>query len=163
MQNKITIEECQKLLEQNPFGSLLQMKIKEAELGRVRAELPFKKEFTNIYGDLHGGVLYSAVDTICGIAAGTYGYYVTTVDGQIRYLKAARATEYVTCTAKVVKPGRNITVVSFEIMDSNGMLLNTGDFTFYNLKEKEIKAEFCMWYPKLKKKRCNPCQNCGRC
>ena len=33
----------------------------------------------------------------------------------------------------------------------------------YNLKEKEIKAEFCMWYPKLKKKRCNPCQNCGRC
>ena len=85
MQNKITIEECQKLLEQNPFGSLLQMKIKEAELGRVKAELPFKKEFTNIYGDLHGGVLYSAVDTICGIAAGTYGYYVTTVDGQIRY------------------------------------------------------------------------------
>lgn len=97
-----------------------------------------QKEFTNIYGDLHGGVLYSAVDTICGIAAGTYGYYVTTVDGQIRYLKAARATEYVTCTAKVVKPGRNITVVSFEIMDSNGMLLNTGDFSFYNLKEKEI-------------------------
>ena len=137
-ENKITIEECQKLLEQNPFGSLLQMKITEAELGRVKAELPFKKEFTNIYGDLHGGVLYSAVDTICGIAAGTYGYYVTTVDGQIRYLKAARATEYVTGTAKVVKPGRNITVVSFEIMDSNGMLLNTGDFTFYNLKEKEI-------------------------
>ena len=29
-------------------------------------------------------------------------------------------------------------MVSFEIMDSNGMLLNTGDFTFYNLKEKEI-------------------------
>lgn len=136
-ENRITIEECQKLLEQNPFGSLLQMKITEAEQGRVKAELPFKKEFTNIYGDLHGGVLYSAVDTICGIAAGTYGYYVTTVDGQIRYLKAARATEYVTCTAKVVKPGRNITVVAFEIMDSNGMLLNTGDFTFYNLKEKE--------------------------
>ena len=73
------------------------MKITEAELGRVKAELQFKKEFTNIYGDLHGGVLNSAVDTICGIAAGTYGYYVTTVDGQIRYLKAARATEYVTC------------------------------------------------------------------
>ena len=136
-ENKITIEECQKLLEQNPFGSLLQMKITEAEQGRIKAELPFKKEFTNIYGDLHGGVLYSAVDTICGIAAGTYGYYVTTVDGQIRYLKAARATEYVTCTAKVVKPGRNITVVAFEITDANGMLLNTGDFTFYNLKSKE--------------------------
>ena len=106
--------------------------------GKNKGRTAIQKEFTNIYGDLHGGVLYSAVDTICGIAAGTYGYYVTTVDGQIRYLKAARATEYVTCTAKVVKPGRNITVVSFEIMDSNGMLLNTGDFTFYNLKEKEI-------------------------
>ena len=48
MQNKITIEECQKLLEQNPFGSLLQMKITEAELGRVKAELPFKKEIHSI-------------------------------------------------------------------------------------------------------------------
>lgn len=48
-ENKITIEECQKLLEQNPFGSLLQMKITEAEQGRIKAELPFKKEFTNIY------------------------------------------------------------------------------------------------------------------
>jgi len=38
----------------------------------------------------------------------------------------------------VVKPGRNLTVVAFEITDANGMLLNTGDFTFYNLKEKEI-------------------------
>lgn len=111
---------------------------KRGRAWKGKGRTAIQKEFTNIYGDLHGGVLYSAVDTICGIAAGTYGYYVTTVDGQIRYLKAARATEYVTCTAKVVKPGRNITVVSFEIMDSNGMLLNTGDFTFYNLKEKEI-------------------------
>ena len=36
-ENKITIEECQKLLEQNPFGSLLQMKITEAEQGRIKS------------------------------------------------------------------------------------------------------------------------------
>ena len=31
----------------------------------------------------------------------------------------------------------------------------------YNLKE--INTEVLPWYPKLKQKRCNPCQNCGRC
>ncbi len=35
------------------------------------------------------------------------------------------------------------------------------DTAEYDLKE--IKVELCMWYPELKKKRCNPCQNCGRC
>ena len=54
-------------------------------------------------------------------------------------------------TLKVEQDGEKITFVT------------RYDKAEYNLKEKEIKAEFCMWYPKLKKKRCNPCQNCGRC
>ncbi len=129
------LEECQEILKQNPFGNLLNIEILEASQGSIKAKIPFQKELTNIYGDFHGGALYSVADTLCGIAAATYGYYVTTVNGSIQYLKAGRNTEYVICEGKVIKPGKNISVVEFKIVDDKEMLLNTGTFTFYNLKD----------------------------
>lgn len=130
------LEECQELLKQNPFANLLDMELLEVSEGFVKAKIPFQNKIQNVYGDFHGGALYSAADTLCGIAASSYGYYVTTINGSIQYLKAGRNTEYVICEAKVIKPGRNISVVEFQIMDERDMLLNTGTFHFYNLKKK---------------------------
>lgn len=130
------LEECQEILNQNPFASLLEIELLEVSEGFVRAKIPFQEKMQNIYGDFHGGALYTAADTLCGIAASTYGYYVTTVNGSIQYLKAGRNTEYVMCEGKVIKPGKNISVVEFQITDQRGMLLNTGTFNFYNLKKR---------------------------
>lgn len=130
------LEECQEILKQNPFASLLEVELLEVSEGFVRAKIPFQEKIQNIYGDFHGGALYTAADTLCGIAASTYGYYVTTVNGSIQYLKAGRNTEYVMCEGKVIKPGKNISVVEFQITDQRGMLLNTGTFNFYNLKKR---------------------------
>ena len=130
------LEECQEILNQNPFASLLEIELLEVSEGFVRAKIPFQEKMQNIYGDFHGGALYTAAATLCGIAASTYGYYVTTVNGSIQYLKAGRNTEYVMCEGKVIKPGKNISVVEFQITDQRGMLLNTGTFHFYNLKKR---------------------------
>lgn len=130
-------EECQKILEENPFMKSLQIELMEVSKGFVKAKIPFRKELTNIYGDFHGGALYTAADTLCGIAASTYGYYVTTVDGNIQYLKAGRNTEYILCESRVLKPGKNISVVEARIADDQGMLLNTAMFTFYNLRKRD--------------------------
>lgn len=130
------LEECQEILNQNPFASLLEIELREVSEGFVRAKIPFQEKIQNVYGDFHGGALYTAADTLCGIAASTYGYYVTTVNGSIQYLKAGRNTEYVMCEGKVIKPGKNISVVEFQITDQRGMLLNTGTFNFYNLKKR---------------------------
>lgn len=129
------LEECQELLKQNPFAAILNMELLEVSEGFVKAKIPFQDKIQNVYGDFHGGALYSAADTLCGIAAATYGYYVTTVNGTIQYLKAGRNTEYVICEAKVIKPGRNISVVEFQVIDEREMLLNTGTFHFYNLRK----------------------------
>ncbi len=131
------LEECQELLKQNPFAAILNMELLEISEGFVKAKIPFQDKIQNIYGDFHGGALYSAADTLCGIAASTYGYYVTTVNGTIQYLKAGRNTEYVICEAKVIKPGRNISVVEFQVIDEREMLLNTGTFHFYNIREQQ--------------------------
>lgn len=135
------LEEYQKVVADNPFAAAIDMEILKIREGYVYTRVKKRKELENIYGDLHGGCLYTIADNMAGVAASTYGYYVTTVNGSIQYLKAARNTEYVYCEAKVIKPGRNISVVSVRIKDDQGMLLNTAEFTYYNLKKKESSAE----------------------
>lgn len=131
------LEEYTKVVEKNPFAVQIGIEILDIYKGYVRVRVKKRMDLENIYGDLHGGCLYTIADNMAGVAAGTYGYYVTTVNGSIQYLKAARNTEYIYCEAKVIKAGKTISVVQVEITDEKDTLLNTAEFTYFNLKEKQ--------------------------
>lgn len=125
------ISDYQKLLERNPFCKLLGLEVLSVSEGKVQGRIPFDPQFQNMYGDYHGGALYAAADTFCGLAAITYGNYVTTIDANMQYLRAGRNTRYITYDAQVVKNGRSIVVVQFSCCDDNGTLINTGTFSFF--------------------------------
>lgn len=129
---QIEITEFQKILERNPFCKLLGLEVTSVSEGHVQGRIPFDSRFQNMYGDYHGGALYAAADTFCGLAAITYGSYVTTIDANMQYLRAVRDTEYITYDASVIKRGRTITVVQFSCCDDKGTLINTGTFSFYS-------------------------------
>lgn len=130
-------QEYTEVVKKNPFVAQLGIEILEIREGYVLAKVKKKKELENIYGDLHGGCLYTIADNMAGIAASTYGYYVTTVSGSIQYLRAARNTEYIYCESEVIKFGKTIDAVCVKITDDNGLLLNTADFTYFNLRKRE--------------------------
>lgn len=134
--NKDLLQEYEQVVQNNPYASKLGIEILEIRQGYVRTRVKKRRELENIYGDLHGGCLYTIADNMAGVAAATYGYYVTTVNGSIQYLKAGRNTEYVYCEAEVIKPGKTISVVQVRITDDAGMLMNTAEFTYYNLRKK---------------------------
>lgn len=130
-------QEYTEVVKNNPFAAQLGIEIMEIREGYVHARVKKKKELENVYGDLHGGCLYTVADNMAGIASSTYGYYVTTVSGTIQYLHAARNTEFIFCEAEVIKHGKTIDAVHVKITDDNGLLLNTADFTFFNLRKRE--------------------------
>lgn len=134
--NQDLLKEYGQVVEKNPFAAQIGIELLEIREGYVRTRVKKKKELENIYGDIHGGCLYTIADNMAGVAASTYGYYVTTVNGGIQYLKAGRNTEYIFCEAKVIKPGRTITVVHVDITDDKENLLNTAEFTYFNLRKK---------------------------
>lgn len=130
------LKEYEEVVEKNPFAAKIGIEFLDIRKGYVRIRVKKRVELENIYGDLHGGCLYTIADNMAGVAASTYGYYVTTVNGSIQYLKAGRNTEYIYCEAKVIKAGKTITVVYVEITDDKETLLNTAEFTYFNLREK---------------------------
>lgn len=131
------IQECKRILAENPFAVYLGIELLAVETGHVLAQIKNREKLHNIYGDVHGGALYSVADNLAGIAAASCGYYVTTVNGSIQYLKAVRGLECVRCEAKVIKAGKTISSVHVDIRDEEGNLYNTAEFTYFNLKPKK--------------------------
>lgn len=132
------LQEFQEVLANNPFAAKIGIEILEIRTGYVFSRVKTRKELENIYEDMHGGCLYTIADNMAGIAASTCGFYVTTVNGSIQYLRAGRNTEYIFCRAEVIKQGKTITAVHVELTDDNDMLLNTAEFTYFNLKERAV-------------------------
>ncbi|MCD8020100.1 MAG: PaaI family thioesterase [Clostridiales bacterium] len=134
-------QDKQKLFEQRlaqiPFAKEFDYRLEEMHRGRLCCKVYAGGHLRNLYGNIHGGALYTIADTIAGIVVDTCGYLGTTVQGEIQYLKAAKDTSYVICEAETVKEGKNIFVISARIYDERGLLLDTATFTYFVVREQK--------------------------
>lgn len=121
------------LIEQNSFAAHIGIELLDVGEGYAKGRIYLKETYTNIYGGMHGGCTYSLADTLAGIAAASYGKYVTTIDGSMNYLLPVKDTEFVYCEAKAVRQGGTIGVYETAITNDTGDVLCTGSFTYYRL------------------------------
>ena len=112
---ELTPQKLNRLLEKNPFAQLLGMELLEVREGYAYGRMRMDEHFTNIYGGMHGGCAYALADTLAGLAASTYGNYVTTIDGKMNYLEAVKDTGYVYGEAEVQRQGGRIGVYTVKL------------------------------------------------
>ena len=134
----VSLEKMQTILKENGFAQLLGMELSEVREGKARGRIRLDEKLSNIYGGMHGGCSYALADTLAGIAASTYGNYVTTIDGKINYLLPMKDTEYVYCEADVVRQGGRIGLYEVRLTADDGKLLATADFTYYRTSSRIV-------------------------
>jgi uncharacterized protein (TIGR00369 family) len=86
--------------------------------GEVDIRLPFREDLTQQHGFLHAGAITAAVDTACGYAALSLmpvEAAVLTVEFKVSLLAPGRG-EAVVARARVLKPGRTLTVVRGDVL-----------------------------------------------
>ena len=108
--------------------------ILEIEPGHARLSIEVPKEALNLYGNAHGGFLFS----LCDIAAGmsTYACEVTNVTqcAGINFVRGINSgTIYV--ESNIVYKGRHTAVCRVDITGEEEELLVTGNFTMFLGKE----------------------------
>lgn len=111
----------------------LGMEILECHEGYCRGRIVLEDKHENPYGWVHGGCMMALADTVAGIAAGTAGSYISTLDSNFHFLKKGTETKEIICTASRIRDGRRILVYEAEITNDSGELLAKGDFTFYSM------------------------------
>jgi uncharacterized protein (TIGR00369 family) len=82
--------------------------------------LPFAPHLCNAGGAMHGGVLSTVLDISMGHACQKYLSAGTTIDMDIRFLRAVR-TDAV-CTGRILHGGRRIVHLESRLFDDRGRL-----------------------------------------
>jgi acyl-CoA thioesterase len=104
--------------------------------GYAKGELILKPTHQNPIGSAHGGVIYSIADTVGGAAATSYGRYVTTVTGNINYLRPAMNCEKLIGESREIKVGKKICVYEVTITNEKGSEIAVATMTFFYLDKK---------------------------
>jgi acyl-CoA thioesterase len=115
-----------------PLQEFLGMQLLEDTAGVGTAKAVVVAEHLNPNGVVHGGVIFTLVDTAMGKATMSVldvGLFCATVEISLRFIRPA-STGTMIAVANVVKRGRNIVHVEARVQDDSDRLIATGTGTF---------------------------------
>lgn len=93
-------------------------KLLRVEPGEVHIEFLFSKSLTQQHDYIHAGIITTVVDSACGFAAYTLmpaDSEVLTVEYKVNFMSPAKGDRF-KGIGRVIKPGRNITVCTGDII-----------------------------------------------
>lgn len=111
------------------------MNITDLKQGYAEIEVPVTANMMNPIHSVHGGVLFTLADSAAGMAAGTFGLAVTTMNASVQYLRPGMNTRTLRAGGTVVKHGEHVTVVTVSVRDQDEKELAIGTFSFMALKD----------------------------
>lgn len=120
--------------EDKGFNKYLGFEYAEIKDGYARVELTLEPKHLNPKGEVHGGCIFSLMDTAGGVAAITKGNLATTSSAHINFLNSGHCGKLV-AVATEVKSGKSLMVFEVEVRDENEKLLSKGTFTFFRLNQ----------------------------
>ncbi len=126
------VERIQKALKTVPFAKLLGIELEEVAPGTATLGFSMRKDLKQNNGVAHGGAIASLIDTAAAFAVISLlppDEKATTADLTISYLRPltnGRAHS----TARVLRAGRRLIVVSAELVDDAGVLIATALTTY---------------------------------
>ena len=115
-----------------PLRRFLGMDIEDIEPGHAIARLEVSEDLLNPNGVVHGGVLFTMVDTAMGKATMTSleeGQLCASIEIQMRFLRPVNAGQ-LEANATVIRRGRRIVHLESRIRGADGALVATGAGTF---------------------------------
>jgi uncharacterized protein (TIGR00369 family) len=120
-------ERARKAFASVAYAHLLGLELGEVANGQASIHLEVRDELKQNQGVVHGGAIASLIDTAAAFALLTeleLSERVTTADLTIHYLRPINSGR-ITATARTVRKGRRLTVVSVEVTDQAQRLLAT--------------------------------------
>jgi uncharacterized protein (TIGR00369 family) len=121
-----------------PFAKFLGIQLESIEPGGATMSLQVREELKQNAGVVHGGVVASLIDSATAFAILPLlkdNERTTTVDLTISYLRPL-VNGKISATAKVVREGGRIVVLSAELHDDQGNLSATALSTYIKLTRK---------------------------
>ncbi|WP_367567483.1 PaaI family thioesterase [Lacrimispora sp.] len=113
-----------------PLSGLEKAELLEIEPGHAKISIQVPKTALNLYGNLHGGFIFSLCDITAGMATYAYEYSNVTQHGSVNFMKGFKeGLLYV--EANAIHKGSRSVVNRVEVKSEDGKVIAAGDFTMY--------------------------------
>ena len=124
------LEKLKQLFEAAPISRYLGMTLSYCENGVARVRLPFRAEFEERHGVIHGGLIGLLADTAGNFAVGSVspGSTVKTVEFKMSLL--AGVQEDLLAIGEVVRKGRSLATCRLEVVGGNDHVAAIGLATY---------------------------------
>ena len=120
------------------FGELVGLRVDAVEPGMASMSLPVRDELLQNNGVVHGGAIATLIDSAAAFAIIPLlreDETATTVDLTISYVRPLR-DGMAQATARVLREGSRVIVLSAEVVDKAGNLAATGLTTYLRLTKR---------------------------
>jgi uncharacterized protein (TIGR00369 family) len=124
------LEKLKLLFESAPISRFLGMSLGYCENGVARVRLPFRKEFEEGHGIIHGGLIGLLADTAGSFAVGSMspGSTVKTVEFKLSLLAGVQGD--LLAIGEVVRKGRTLATCRLEVVEGNDRVVAIGLATY---------------------------------
>ena len=126
------VECLREIFSRVPFARLLGLEFVGAERGAAVFALDAREDLMRMGGILHGGAVFSLLDTAAACAVHTIlepGDRTVTVDLTVHFLRPFGSGR-LQARARVLRAGRRIAFLSVEATDPTGVLIATATTTY---------------------------------
>ena len=120
----------QERLKKNGFMHYNHIEMERVEPDYAVFRLEIRPESKNVFGMVHGGAIYTLADNATGSAAHTDGRNYVTQTGTLHFLKN-QPEGIIRAAARVRHRGRSTALVQVDVTGDDGLLLATGEFSFF--------------------------------
>jgi len=124
------LEKLKQLFESAPISRYLGMTLGYCENGVARVRLPFRKDFEEGHGVIHGGLIGLLGDTAGNFAVGSVspGSTVKTVEFKLSLLAGVQGD--LLAIGEVVRKGRTLATCRLEVVEGNDRVIAIGLATY---------------------------------
>ncbi|MNK14874.1 hypothetical protein D3C87_330050 [compost metagenome] len=123
----------------SPFMSWLKPVMLSVEEGSLAFQYTIRKEMTNPFGTLHGGITAAIIDDSIGATLISYGEpcFCVSINLVIDYISSAREGDEVIAQTSIIKKGNQVVNAQCEVWNKDHSRLIAKGYT--NLLKTEIK------------------------
>lgn len=104
-------------------SNLLGITIDHLEEGLARGRMEVTKSHTNVFGGIHGGILFAFADQVGGACGNSMDYKALLVESVARFKKTAREGEVIYAEARLVHSRRQKDTIEITVTNSRQEVL----------------------------------------
>jgi acyl-CoA thioesterase len=111
-----------KKVREEPLAKLFDIKLKDVEEGYALCEMIYTEKMDNIYGNAHGGALFSLIDEAFEISSNSHENIAVALNMNVTYMKPPKKNTVLTAESKEINRTRRTASYNIVVRDSDSLI-----------------------------------------